>query len=478
MKTSELKNKLRKDNNRRTTVKEEYVVKSREVNKDVSLYNKCKNLKEINTSSNEKETKKTLDDVKIIGVTGSKGKSSVCYIVHEYLKLKGKKSILYSSIILDSKTSIKSKVPLEVPLKSRDTILDILEEAESYNSDYIVLEVNESAIEKGIIDDIEFDVKALTNIIPDCNLERYDSDYYVRLKESFFKNTNDKCVDVIGLNGYFTRESFNKFINLNNNEKITYGTKLTSINKNCDYTNLDILSFNEESSLKGSSFSVRVKNKIYELKNKLIIPTQINNILCSIGILEAIGEFDIEVFNKLFENLNIPGREEVIEVNGRVIVIGLRVSPVLWYLNKYKKNNEYSKLKVVCGAEGVGFKTWDRYLQDEKRVSILDYIYKDIMTCVGANSDYVYITSNDPGAMSASQICLTLQKHLNNKIPSEIVVDRKEAIKKALEESNVGDLIYVVGRGNRKNFCLSEKEMICFTDKEVILETIKKLGWR
>ena len=90
------------------------------------------------------------DDLKIIGITGSTGKSTVCYIVHEYLKKLGYRSCLYSSCKVDSPaTFISPNSGVELSFKSEDDLLDIIEACEAYKADYLVLEVNESNINKG-----------------------------------------------------------------------------------------------------------------------------------------------------------------------------------------------------------------------------------------------------------------------------------------------------------------------------------------
>ena len=75
------------------------------------------------------------------------------------------------------------------------------------------------------------------------------------------------------------------------------------------------------------------------------------------------------------------------------------------------------------------------------------------------------------------EICLNLQRHIGSVIPSNIIVNRKEAIKRAILESEPGDVIYIAGRGNRQLFCLTKDEMEVFTDKEIVIKTIKELGW-
>ena len=109
------------------------------LNKKIESKNKFDRLKE------EYKNKKRKDDkeLKIIGITGSRGKSTVAYIVHEYLKQIGKRSVLYSSLGVDSPASIiKKEEAIELAVTSTESLLSILEEAENYDADYLILEIN------------------------------------------------------------------------------------------------------------------------------------------------------------------------------------------------------------------------------------------------------------------------------------------------------------------------------------------------
>ena len=158
-----------------------------------------------------------LNRLKIIGITGSKGKTTVCALLHKYLKHIGKKSILYSSVEIDSKMSVKtSNVSVESPLDSEGVLKDIIDEAIAYKAEYLVLEVNESAISKGIVKDVPFTIKALTNIEKDNSFEFMTNEAYVNSKKSFFikQNKDDIFTSFFGMNYLFTIEEFNQFFNV------------------------------------------------------------------------------------------------------------------------------------------------------------------------------------------------------------------------------------------------------------------------
>src|SRR5690554_5657453 len=201
-----------------------------------------------------------IDSIKIIGITGSRGKSSTAFLVHEYLESLGYKSILYSSIKIKSPTSYTNEdEACEVPLQDENILLNIIEEAEAYNADFIILEVNETAIEKGLIEGIPFTVRALTNINPHHNDEQYTTEEYINLKRSFFKNIpeDEDCTCVLGLTANFTREKFNEYMHLNNHPKLTYGTKYLCEINNANYSNIDCLLYHMASSIDGIELGFR-----------------------------------------------------------------------------------------------------------------------------------------------------------------------------------------------------------------------------
>jgi UDP-N-acetylmuramyl tripeptide synthase len=92
-------------------------------------------------------------------------------------------------------------------------------------------------------------------------------------------------------------------------------------------------------------------------------------------------------------------------------------------------------------------------------------------------ADYAYITSNDNAAEDPNAIAQELKEYLGGKIPSTIIVDRVEAIKKAIIDSKENDLIFISGRGNRRVFCESANSIKLIKDREIVEEVIYELGW-
>ena len=491
MKANELKESLlSKYPNRENTVKQNFNEFKINKNDNLNTFNTSKLLVSNNSSIlNQNKTLSNnqdynLDDLVIIGVSGSKGKSSVCKMIHEYLKSVGKKSILYSSVEIDSFASIKANnVACERAIKSEETLLDILLEAEVYKSEYLVLEINDVIINKGLIKDIPFDIRVLTNIHKKNSKELFSDDEYFKLKKSFIKdiNENDNCKCIIGMCDQYKLEDYNDLIRSCKKEVITYGTKFLCDVWNVSDSNLDYMIYGDHTSkmnsLKGINFKLRMKDNIYDIKSNSIFSFSSLNILSVVSVLDTLNLFDVNKFNDLLNTINIDGRDELIYSNGRYFLIGISLMPHLELLNRMKENKEFNKLKVITASMGLGFKTWDKEFNSDLRISKLEGIRRQAMLYTKKYADLVYLTSNDPAQSSKEEIIKELKSYFDDLNKVKVNIERIDAIKQAINESEVGDLIYISGRGNRNVFCNTSDEMLIFTDKEILINELKNKGW-
>lgn len=418
-----------------------------------------------------------LNNLKIIGITGSYGKSTTAVIVHEYLKLLGYKSVLYSSAKIDSPASIMDdKESCEVAFNSEERLLGIIEEAEAYEADYLVLEINESTIEKGLANDIPFDIRALTNLNPKHNLEQYSEEEYVNLKKLFFKNINDDCKCVIGLQNY-DKELFDEILSLNSYPKYIFTSDYIATINNVNNYNFTCLLTDLDSSLDGLKMRVMVDGIKYNLETKILMSYNVLNIVCAMTIAKALNLLDMKKFQECIYDLKIPGRAEVYNYNKRLIVVDAHLPKMLEGLYSFKEKGLIKKIKVVVGAIGTGFKTWNEKFKSEHFLEQHKINKKFCMNLLKKYSDFIYLTENDNASDSVSDICIELQGYLDGQVPSVIIEDREQAIREAIKESEEGDVIFISGRGNKRTLCNSYSTMKLLKDSEVVEEVLKEIGW-
>lgn len=415
--------------------------------------------------------------IKIIGITGSKGKSSIALMVHNYLKNIGYKSILYSSVMVDSPASIlKKNEAYEVAIRDKASLNSIIEEAEAYESDYLVLEVNESVLEKDILKDFPFDIRVLSNLNPKHNLEQYTEEKYVDLKKSFFKDIEDECKCIFGFQDY-SKELLNEFLNLNNYSKYICSSNYVANIKGLEKEKVNCLLTGLDSDVKGMKLQFLLNGKTYQIGTNMIMTANALNILVAITTLDVLNVLNINKFEKILQELVIPGRSEIFRTNGRLIIVDTHLPAMLECLNNLKEKGKINKIKVVVGSMGYGYKFWEEKFKTEEFINKRKEARKYAMNLVSGIADYVYLTESDNGKESALEICQELEAYLSGKVHSEIIVDREEAIKSSILNSEEGDAILISGRGNRRILCNSETTFKLIKDADVVENMIKELGW-
>ena len=419
------------------------------------------------TKRKEFNHERKTSNLKIIGITGSRGKSSTAYMVHKYLLQRGYKSILYSSVEIDSPISYKAKVSMENPMYDERMVLDALLEAEDYQADYLILEVNERAISKGLTEDIPFDIRVLTTIIPGQN-NLYEN--YVGLKEKFMLE-DDNAILITSVD---CQECINLSQKLKAKKVVTFTSEylknFRSVKENVDYL-FDRID-DDFDSINGLRFKIIHRGKEENIETSLLMPFNAMNITCCVSILDTLKVYDYLSFKEFIRNFEIPGRDEIIKYQGRTIIVSLNLMPHLEILSTYKKGN----LIVVTGAYGDGYVDWvkefddDEYSSKRQKDIIFTYNY------IKKYADYLYVTTTDMGSTDVNQMLDYQMSLFNNMAKSEKVVDRYEAIKKAIINSKVNDIILISGRGNRRILCYSKDKAKIFIDREAIRKIIEDRG--
>ena len=416
--------------------------------------------------------------MQIIGITGSFGKSSLCYILSSYLKYIGKKVVTYSSIEIDSPRSNKTvHQAVEMAIKNKKDVDDAIKEASNYKADFLILEINEEIINEGIIDDIPFTYRVLTNI------KRMDiKDDFEKYKErvfSFLTHSNTKQNDkvILYLDCDMELSDFNKI--KEEKEVITLGTRYICNIKRYEETNIDYLmheTLNKKFfSIKGLSFSISSFNNTIDIDTNLIFPYNAINILEAYGIIDDLKLLDIKVFQEVIKNINIPGRSEIIKIKNRYIMISPTLSPELEYLYTLKENKEINNIILITASIGQGFPTWEAKYNSKEQKEHLSDARKFAISYASKYSDYIYLTSSDPAHTNPYEIAEEMKSHIKD-VENEIEIDRYEAIKKAIRNSKFNDFILISGRGNRNIYCIGDK-MLKFTDLELVKKALQEIGW-
>ena len=420
--------------------------------------------------------------MEIIGITGSFGKSSLCYILSSYLKYIGKKVVCYSSIEIDSPKSDKTAhQSMEVVIKNKEVLESAIREANEYNADFLILEINEEMIEKGIFDDVPFTYRVLTNI------KRMDvKDDFDKYKEeilSFLLHKNKEVEDkiILYLDCAMDISDFTKVKEESAKVVITLGTRYICNKKGYEESDINYLMHETPdsifSSINGLNFDISTINNTFNISTNLIFPYNAINILEVYSIINDLKLLDKTKFISFLKDINIPGRSEVIKINDRFIMISPTLSPELEELYKLKENGEINDIILVTASIGQGFSTWEEKYNSKAHKEHLSRARKFSMEYASRYANYIYLTSSDPANSDPYEIASEMKSYINKESIDVIIdIDRYSAIKQAIINSRYNDFILISGRGNRSIYCIKDK-MLHFTDSELVKKALTEIGW-
>lgn len=428
-------------------------------------------------------------DPVVIGITGTVGKTSVAYLLTEYLKALGKKVTLLSSASIDVPIiKHQANICMPVPIKSNNFLKDFLQNSLNYNAEYIIIEVSEEALKEDRLKDIPFDIKVLTHFWKNWpgDTEDVQVDYFNN-KKKFFTNTQDVTT--------FANVSSEKLLELTKDcsNIIYYGSKYNHNNISKQDINY---SFNEALlSLTKQYIEIQAPDKVISLHTKTVYnPSIATNICCVISILDYLNILDLDILTNVINATEVPGRK-VIKANNRTFIITLNYLNDINHVYDTLKNipviesgtsdsdyfDTYNKIKVLTGLPG-----WKASWRDRKSTTVeefsntLNNIYNTLYKSHSKVFDIVdeyYITNDNPGDYPPEKITSYLESiFCHSGKTTHSIVHRIDAIKEIVTNSEEYDIIFISGRASFESY-EEQDETLFFTDEDILKNILEELKW-
>ncbi len=380
--------------------------------------------------------------IKLIGVTGTNGKTTISNIIYDFLCYEGHNAMLIGTsgiFFKDTHYNLDNTTP-NLLLTTK-----MIKQALRKGLEYVVMEVSSIGIRELRVMYFDFDVIILSNVTHD-HLDYHKSiiDYKFS-KGLIMSNMKYSKNKVIILNKDLDNYSF--YNKLCEAKVVTY-----SMNKQSDYFATNILKDLNETSFK----LINNKNKYY-LKTSLIGGFNIYNILASIACIHNLG-FCIKNFTNFLKiYVNVAGRMDIVKYNTRSIVIDFAHTPDS-VENALKTLKEYSnsKLTVIIGCGGN---------RDKLKRSIIGDITSNY-------ADKIIFTNDNPRDEVAIDIINDITKNLNDNT-YQIILDRHDAIYNALDNSINNEIIAILGKG-AEDYQIVLGIKYPFSDKKTVKTYIKE----
>ena len=373
-----------------------------------------------------------LDEMNLIGITGTNGKTTTAYLIYQALNNIGIKAAYMGTIgfYLDKKICNLPNTSVDIC----DTY-DLLMKAYDEGYKTVVMEVSSHALANNRLKTISFDYGIFTNLTQDHLDYHKTMENYALAKQLLFKKLKKSATAIIN-----SDDKYSEYFLLENNQNITYGFK------DADY---QIKDYHMNST--GSKFTVMHDNTETNFETKLLGRYNVYNMLAVITVLEQMG-IKVDVIQKYIPTLVAPsGRMEFIEHNSNAIVIDYAHTPdAIEKVITTVKEVMHGKVYVVFGCTG------DR-----------DRTKRPMMTeLVNRLSDYFIITNDDPHYEDPKQIVDDMTKgFISDKY--EICLDRETAIIKGIELLKSGDTLFILGKGHEE-YMIVGNEKIPFNDKKIV----------
>lgn len=376
---------------------------------------------------------------KLIGLTGTNGKTTTTYLIENILERSGEKTGLIGTIenhILDKVYESKNTTPLSTELQK------LYKDMAEKNVDYVVMEVASHALALNRVDNSDFDIGLFTNLTQD------HLDYHKTFEN--YRNAKLKLFSMTKFNIFNNDDEASKyFIDNTQQEYMTYGIDNKS----------DIMAKNIRISLTGTKFILIIDENEYHVTINTPGLFSVYNALAAISVCYKLG-IDIQtILWALAEYKGVPGRFETFinkEKKYSMVVDYAHTPDGLENVLKAAREFVNGRIITVFGCGG------DRDKTKRPKMAKVAEKYSDLMI----------VTSDNPRTEDPGEIIEDVLEGLKNtKVEYVVIEDRLRAIEKAHDLAMEEDLIMIAGKGH-EDYQIIGKDKIHLSDREIVEKLI------
>lgn len=378
-----------------------------------------------------------LAELKLIGVTGTNGKTTVARLLYDLFTSLGYKCGLLSTV----ENIIRSEViPATHTTPDQISLFALLNEMHLKNCSHVFMEVSSHAIDQARISGLQYSCAVFTNITHD-HLDYHGTfKEYLYTKKKFFDELNEEALAIL------------------NKDDVNAGVMAQNSKARQIFYSFQNISDHKARILENSLNGLHLQFDQLEWHSKLIGVFNAYNLLAVYVTAISLGEQKSEVLQKMSLLNPVEGRFEymVNQQTGKNAIIDYAHTPdalqkIINTILEIKKNEQQLITVVGCGG--------DR-----------DKLKRPIMAKIACMlSDKVIFTSDNPRGEEPSEIIKEMIEGVEEKYVERylIIEDRQQAIKTACLLAAKNDIILVAGKGHEKYQEIKGKKLP-FDDKKLI----------
>jgi UDP-N-acetylmuramoyl-L-alanyl-D-glutamate--2,6-diaminopimelate ligase len=371
------------------------------------------------------------DELQVIGITGTNGKTTTNWLIHYALNLIGARSVRIGTLgfaLPGAAAEIEGETGLTTP--DAETLQGVLRWGINNGAKGAVLEVSSHALSQHRAADLEFDVAVFTNLTRDhLDFHETEENYKEakwRLFELLEKSKKRTRVGVINIDDAVGREFHQRALKLHGVRVITFG-------RGVDATLRILL---ESQSFDGSRIKYSFNGANFEVEGRFIGAHNAENIAATLGALLGLGYPLSGILAAIKDLPAVPGRLEPVNLspNFGVFVDYAHTPDALMRVLNALRPLTPGKLSVLFGCGGN---------RDKGKRPLMRKIATDL-------ADRVIVTSDNPRLESPADIISDIMAGAaSSELQKTITeIDRRLGIRRAIEELRKGDVLLVAGKGH------------------------------
>ena len=382
------------------------------------------------------------DHLKLIGVTGTNGKTTSAFLVKHILTQAGKQTGLIGTVQNEIGTLV---LPARFTTPDPYQLHSMLAQMLRFGCEYVVMEVSSHALAQGRVHGLHFACGIFTNLTQDHLDYHHTMEEYFAAKQSLFL----QC-DTAVLN---TDDPYGK--------RIAQQAACRVVRCSLEDDSADYVAKNIRSRVDGSCFAMMTNSGLEKVKLPMPGKFSIYNALGALGCCIELGVPAAQAAAALESCHGVTGRFEVIPT-------GLDFTVVRDYAHTTDGIEKILSTVQELGAKRVITLFGCAGCRDSSKRA-------DMGETAAKYSDFVILTSDNPREEPEQQIIdHALPGVLRTKKPYRVILDRYEAIAWALSFCQAGDILMLLGKGH-EDYQVLDYGSIYFNEREIVQQLAKKL---
>lgn len=382
--------------------------------------------------------------MKLIGITGTNGKTTTTYIVRSIIEAAGHTcGLIGTNAVEYAGKKLEPTLTTPDPIELESTLADMA----ASGVEYVVMEVSAHALELRKVDGIMYEAAALTNFSRD-HLDYFGTmEKYAAAKCKLFTPEHTRTA-VINVDDALGR----RILAETEVHSVTYGVDNPS----------DVFGINLEMSANGLSYVINMFDSVNTIKFNLTGRFNMYNTLCAAAIAGALDFPASAVVTGIRNVKKIDGRFNIINTAKCSVIIDFAHTDD-GIANILRAVREFAPARIItvfgCGGN-----------RDKSKRAVMGKI-------VSTLSDFCFVTSDNPRFEPPADIIAQIEQGIKEigGTNYRAVVDRKQAIRAALEMANKDDIVLVAGKGAEQyNDVMGRKQP--YNDERFVLEIAGEYG--